>query len=122
MIVLLDLCLNCPSFGNSGVELASSSALEMVGSSQRQRAASDSDALVFRFQGFLAQFKEVRLPHIGQIHAYSHDCLIFFSGIYQLPLIHCLDFFPKDNYIHSKILVGPKMSRDWTLPCAKPYA
>lgn len=30
--------------------------------------------------------------------------LFFFPGIYQLPLIHCLDFFPKDNYIHSKIL------------------
>lgn len=30
--------------------------------------------------------------------------VLFFSGIYQLPLIHCLDFFPKENYIHSKIL------------------
>lgn len=23
--------------------------------------------------------------------------LFFFSGIYQLPLIHCLDFFPRNN-------------------------
>lgn len=29
---------------------------------------------------------------------------IFFPGIYQLLFIHCLDFFPKDSYIHSRIL------------------
>lgn len=57
--VLLALCLNCPYCGDSDIKLANSSALEMVVSSQRQRAASESDALVFKFQGFLAQFKEV---------------------------------------------------------------
>lgn len=90
--------------GDSGIKLASCSALEMVVRSQGQRAALKSDALVFRFQGFLVHFKEIRLSHVGQIYAYSHDSYIFFSGIYQLPLIHCLDSFPKDNYIHSKIL------------------
>lgn len=79
----------------------------MVVRSQGQRAALESDALVFRCQGFLVQFKEMRLPHIEQIYAYSHESPFFFfylSGIYQLPLIHCLDFIPKENYIHSKIL------------------
>lgn len=102
--VLLALCLHYPHCGDSGIKLASCSALEVVVRSQGQIIALETDALVFRFQGFLAQFKEIRLPHIGQICVYSHYCPFFPQVFYQLPLIHCLNFLPKDNYIHSKIL------------------